>query len=76
MHRIRAFIIIDISPLFFTSTYLFLFKHTSGEKSHYKDFLKDSVVFDHLVTAMVYETKNMHYYQFVLDSSGLTTANM
>ena len=58
---ILAFIIIDISPLFFTSTYLSSFKNMSWKKSHYEEFLKDSVVFDHLVTAMVYETRDMHY---------------
>ena len=61
LKRIQAFIIIDITPPFFTSTYLSVFKHTSGGSHVNKDFLKDSVVFDHLVTAKVYETKSMHY---------------
>ena len=76
LKRIQAFIIIDITPLFFTSNYLPVLKHTSWESHVNKDFLKDSVVFDHLVTAMVYETKNMYYYQFDLDSNFITTANM
>ena len=76
LKKIRAFIIIDITPLFFTSTYLSVFKHTSGGSHVNKDFLKDSVLFDHLVTAMVYETRDMQFYQFVLDSNFLTAANM
>ena len=40
------------------------------------DFPKYTVVFNHLVTALVYETRNMHYYQSVLDFNFSTAANL
>ena len=67
---------IDSTSVFLTSTYWSLFNIRSGIKSHYKGFPKNTVVFNYLVTAMIYETKNMQYYQFVLDSNFITTANM
>ena len=67
---------IDITSVFLTSTYWSLFNVRSGIKSHYKGFPKNSVVFAYLVTAMIYETKNIDYHQFVLDFNFFTAANM